>query len=66
MELNTVERAIRTETDSRIKKGVGKLGWFMSKTYTATSPPREGEPAGIQTESMNERINDLMNERTNE
>ena len=23
------------------------LGWFMSKTSTATSPPREGEPAGI-------------------
>ena len=27
-------------------KGVGKLGWFMSKTKTAASPPREGEPAG--------------------
>ena len=23
-----------------------KLGWFMSKTKTATSPPREGDPAG--------------------
>ena len=27
-------------------KGVGKLGWFMSKTQTATSPPRGGEPTG--------------------
>ena len=27
-------------------KGVGKLGWFMSRTQTLTSPPREGEPAG--------------------
>ena len=25
---------------------MGKLGWFMSKTYTLTSPPREGEPVG--------------------
>ena len=27
-------------------KGVGKLGWFMLKTSTVTSPPSEGEPAG--------------------
>ena len=25
---------------------MGKLGWFMSRTQTLTSPPREGEPAG--------------------
>ena len=29
-------------------KGVGKLGWFMSRTQTFTSPPREGEPAGTK------------------
>ena len=27
---------------------MGKLGWFISKTWTATSPPCEGEPAGTQ------------------
>ena len=33
--------------------GVGKLGWFMSKTKTATSPSREGEPTGTgQTKSV--------------
>ena len=32
MEWNTVERAIETEIDTRTEyKGVGKLGWFMSK-----------------------------------
>ena len=47
MEWNTVERAIKVETDTRTKwKGVGKLGWFMSKTYTVTSPPRGDVPAG--------------------
>ena len=25
---------------------MGKLGWLMLKTEVATSPPREGEPAG--------------------
>ena len=25
---------------------MGKLGWFMSRTQTLTSPPREGVPAG--------------------
>ena len=31
MEWNTVERAIKTEIDTRTKyKGVGKLGWLMS------------------------------------
>ena len=38
---------MRTETDTSTEyKGVGKFGEFMSKTQTATSPPREGEPAG--------------------
>ena len=47
MEWNTVEKAIKTETGTRTEqKGVGKLRWFMSKTLTATSPPREGEPVG--------------------
>ena len=33
MEWNSVERAIKTETDTRTEqKGVGKLGWFMSLT----------------------------------
>ena len=27
---------------------MGKLGWFMSKTSTATSPPHEGEPYGTK------------------
>ena len=47
MEWNTVERAIKTETDTRTEgKGVGKFGWFLCRTETVTSPPREGEPAG--------------------
>ena len=47
MEWNTVEGAMKTKTDTRTEwKRVGKLGWFMSKTWTATSPPREGEPVG--------------------
>ena len=53
MEWNTVERAIKTETDTRIEyKGVGKLGWFVSKTSTSTSPPREGEPAGTSCRAL--------------
>ena len=33
MERSTVERAIKTEIDTRTeaKKGVGKLGWYMSR-----------------------------------
>ena len=50
MERNTVERAIkdkyRHRHKNRIKKGVGKLGWFMSLTSTVTSPPLEGELIG--------------------
>ena len=47
MDGNAVERAIKTDTDTRIEsKGVGKLVWFVSLTQTVTSPPREGEPAG--------------------
>ena len=47
MEWNTVEWAIKTETDTKTEwKGVGKFGWFMSKTQIATSPPREGKSAG--------------------
>ena len=35
------------ETDTRTEyKGVGRLGWFMSKTQATTSPPREGELMG--------------------
>ena len=31
MEWNTVERAVKTEIDTRTEySGVGKLGWFMS------------------------------------
>ena len=45
MEWNTVERAIKTDTRTQ-EKGVGKIGWFLSKTSTVTSPPREGEPVG--------------------
>ena len=35
----------RNRHKNRIKR-MGKLGWFMSKTYTVTSPPREAEPVG--------------------
>ena len=49
MECNTVERVIKTETtQEENKKGVGKLGWFMSKTSTATSTPHVGEPKRTQ------------------
>ena len=36
----------RIRRKNRIEKEWGKLGWFMSKTKTATSPPREREPVG--------------------
>ena len=40
----------KTETDTRAQeKGVGRLGWFMSKTLIATSPPCEGEPVWTST-----------------
>ena len=43
---------MKTEIDTRTEqKGMGKLDWFMSKT-SATSPPREGEPAGTPTASI--------------
>ena len=45
MERITAERAIKTGTNTRRERS-GKVGWFMSKTYTASSPPHEGEPAG--------------------
>ena len=38
MEWNTVEKAIRTETDTRTE--------YRKSAYTVTSSPREGEPAG--------------------
>ena len=42
MQWNTVERAIKTETNTKTEeKGLGKLGWL-----TLTSLPREGDPAG--------------------
>ena len=50
--------AIRTEIDTGAEsKRVGKLGWFVSKTSTGTSPPREGEPVGTErkTESIEKR-----------
>ena len=31
-------------TEENAKTDCKQLGWFMSKTYTATSSPREGEP----------------------
>ena len=34
---------------------MGNLGWFMSKTQTATSPPREGEPAGTRRKGEKKR-----------
>ena len=38
MEWNTVERAIKTETDTRTEyKRVGKLGWFMSKDINSNN-----------------------------
>ena len=38
---------MKTEIDTRTEyKGVGKLGWFISKTLRATSLSREGESAG--------------------
>ena len=39
---------------------MGKLGWFMSKTRTATSPPSEGEPAGTRKEDYRELVGWLV------
>ena len=39
-----------------------KLGWFMSKISTATSPPPEGEPMGTKkTEILTEHEKYLSN-----
>ena len=47
MQRNTAERDLETETDPSTEyKGVGKLGGFLTKTLTATCPPREGQPMG--------------------
>ena len=53
MELNTVERAIKTEIDTRKdrnrhKNRIKRSGQaqFMSKASTITSPPCEDEPVG--------------------
>ena len=52
MEINTVERAIKTETYTRTEyKEVGVLRWFMSKTQTATYPTRKGELIGTSAEA---------------
>ena len=40
----------RNRHTNRLKR-VGKLGWFKSKTQTATSPPLEGEAAGTIVEN---------------
>ena len=57
MELNIVERAIKTEIDTvtEYEKGVAKLGWFISLTDTVTSPPREGEPAGTPNRELKQK-----------
>ena len=40
-----LRRATKTKLDTRTElKGEGKVGWFTSKTQTATSQPRESEP----------------------
>ena len=50
----------RNRDKNRIKR-VGKLGWFMSKTQTVTSPPRESEPAGT---ALGEFETSLLTRRT--
>ena len=35
------------------------LGWFMSKTQTLTSPPREGEPAGTEIKGTSSENSEL-------
>ena len=47
MECNTVERAIKTETDKRTeqKEWASAVGSCLT-TRTVLSPPREGEPTG--------------------
>ena len=52
MEWNTVERALKTEIDTKTEnKEVGKLGWFMSKTYKPQRPHHvKVSPWGLQIE----------------
>ena len=51
---------MKTEIDTRTElKGVGKLGWFMSKTSTATSPPRQGDPEGTYTIVLKTKMTEL-------
>ena len=53
MEQYIVERGVKTERNakSRIKRG-GQARLVCQKTYTATSPPHEGEPAGTTEKKM--------------
>ena len=37
---------------------MGKLGCFITKTKTATSAPREGEPVGTQEEEEEDKGGD--------
>ena len=43
---------------------MGKLGWFMSKTLTTTSPPREGEPVWTVTLRETDRQTDNYRDKT--
>ena len=46
---------------------MGKLGWCMSKTKTATYPPCEGDPVGTrQRERERERERDRERQRETE
>ena len=47
-----------------IKKGVGKVCWFMSKTQRATSPPGEGESAGTEGDQHTNYVNRQITERS--
>ena len=43
----------KNQKQNQKKERVGKLGWFMSKTYTTTFLPREGEPVERETITNN-------------
>ena len=63
MEQNTVERAIKTEIDTRSKNRIKKLKkkeWASSVGLCQRHKPREGEPAGTHNQQNAVPETDLL------
>ena len=67
MEWNTVERARKTEIDTRTEeKGAGKLGWFMFRNKPQNPHHVKVSPRGRDRERYRERYSERMETNTTE